>query len=226
MDTPRSPVPLLTDKLVFPDPASAGSDGLLAIGGDLRPERLMLAYENGIFPWFNEDSLILWWSPDPRMVLFPDKIRVSKSMRRLLRKGIFRITRNRCFSEVVNQCAQVPRSGQEGTWITERMQQAYIELHKLGKAISYEVWQERELVGGLYGVDLGHVFCGESMFSKVSNASKAAFIHMVREQAERGCRMVDCQIYTAHLESLGAEEIPRKAFLQHLKADHPGSLEE
>ena len=219
MSEPRKPIPFLTNALVFPSPESAGAEGLLAIGGDLRPERLMLAYENGIFPWFNEDSLILWWSPDPRMVLFPDKLKVSKSMQRILRKGIFRVTRNRCFAEVVMQCAQVPRSGQSGTWITDRMQQAYMELHKIGKAVSYEVWQDRELVGGLYGVDLGHVFCGESMFSKVSNASKAGFIHMVEEQRKRGCCLIDCQMHTAHLESLGAEEISRAEFLKLLKAD-------
>ncbi len=226
MSEPRQPIPLLTEALVFPSPESAGAEGLLAIGGDLRPERLLLAYQQGIFPWFNDDSLILWWSPDPRMVLFPEKLKISKSMRSFLRKDHFRVTRNRCFSEVLMQCAKVPRKEQTGTWITDRMQQAYMELHKLGKAVSYEVWQDRELVGGLYGVDLGHVFCGESMFSKVSNASKVAFIHMVREQVQQGCRLIDCQMHTPHLESLGAEEIPRAAFLKLLEVDHPGGLDE
>lgn len=222
MSSRKTPIPLLTESLAFPPAASAGPEGLLAIGGDLSPERLILAYRSGIFPWFNEDPLILWWSPDPRMVLFPEKLRVTKSMRRLLTNGTFRITKNRCFEQVVSECARVPREGQSGTWITERMEQAYAELHKLGYGVSYEVWQDNELVGGLYGVQLEQVFCGESMFSKVSNASKAGFIHMVREQQERGSILIDCQIYTAHLERLGAEEIPRADFLRTLKGQHAG----
>ena len=191
----------------------------MAVGGDLGTERLMRAYRSGIFPWFNDDSLILWWSPDPRTVLFPDKLKVSKSLRQELRKERFKVTRNRNFSEVIAQCARVRRKGQQGTWITERMLQAYEELHKLGYAISYEVWEENKLVGGLYGIDLGHVFCGESMFSSVSNASKVGFVHMVRELAGNNYRCLDCQVYSDHLASLGAEEISRGKFLELLRPD-------
>jgi leucyl/phenylalanyl-tRNA--protein transferase len=180
----------------------------------------MLAYRSGIFPWFNDDSLILWWSPDPRMVLFPEKLRVSKSSRQLLNKGRFTVTRNRNFSEVIARCARVRRKGQSGTWITQHMLQAYEELHKLGHAVSYEVWEGRRLVGGLYGIDLGHVFCGESMFSLVSNASKVAFIHMVQELGKKGYCCIDCQVHSDHLSSLGAEEIPREDFLALLKENH------
>jgi leucyl/phenylalanyl-tRNA--protein transferase len=215
------PVPVLTEALEFPPVSRATPEGLLAVGGDLSTDRLMLAYRSGIFPWFNDDSLLLWWSPDPRMVLFPEKLRVSKSMRQVLNKGKMKVTCNRSFSEVIAHCARVRRKGQAGTWITERMNQAYEELHKLGHAVSYEVWQDQKLVGGLYGIDLGHVFCGESMFSLVSNASKVAFIHMVEDRRAQNYRCIDCQVYTEHLESLGAEEIPRQAFMQLLKGkDH------
>ncbi len=213
----RIPVPILSRTLVFPPASRATSEGLVAVGGDLGTDRLMLAYRSWIFPWFNDDSLILWWSPDPRMVLFPEKLRVSKSTRQLLRQGRFTITRNRNFSEVIARCAGVRRKGQSGTWITQHMLQAYEELHKLGYAVSYEVWEGRRLVGGLYGIDLGHVFCGESMFSLVSNASKAAFVHMVQELGEQGYRCIDCQVHSDHLSSLGAEEIPRKDFLDLLQ---------
>ncbi len=219
MSQPRIPVPFLGEALVFPHPESAGPEGLLAVGGDLSPERLMLAYRSGIFPWYNDDSLILWWSPDPRMVLFPERLKISKSMRRVLDKGTFRVTRNQRFEEVITHCARVRRKGQPGTWITDRMEQAYTELHRLGHAVSYEVWSGEELVGGLYGVDLGHIFCGESMFSLVSNASKVGFIHMVRERLQAGCRLIDCQVYTEHLASLGAEEIPRRRFLKILQGE-------
>ncbi|SFR38398.1 leucyl/phenylalanyl-tRNA--protein transferase [Robiginitalea myxolifaciens] len=218
MSNSRTPVPLLTEALVFPAPELAGPEGLLAVGGDLRPERLLLAYRMGIFPWFNEDSLILWWSPDPRMVLYPEELKISKSMRSVIRKGRFQVTRNRDFAAVVSQCARTPRKDQEGTWITERMEEAYLELHKRGHAVSYEVWEEGTLVGGLYGVELGHVFCGESMFSTTSNASKVGFIHMVQEQQKKGCVLIDCQIHSDHLESLGAREIPRAVFLEQLAA--------
>lgn len=216
MSNYRTPVPLLTEALVFPAPELAGPEGLLAVGGDLRPERLLLAYRLGIFPWFNEDSLILWWSPDPRMVLFPEELKISKSMRSIIRKERFQVTRNRDFAAVISQCARTPRKDQEGTWITERMEEAYLELHKQGHAVSYEVWEKGALVGGLYGVELGHVFCGESMFSTASNASKVGFIHMVKEQQKMGCQLIDCQIHSDHLESLGAREIPRAEFLERL----------
>lgn len=199
---------------------------MVAIGGDLEPTRLMAAYRAGIFPWFNDDSLILWWSPDPRMVLYPERLRVSRSMKQLLAKNIFRITRNSCFDRVVAACARIKRKGQEGTWITAGMAEAYSRLHRAGHAVSYEVWQGEDLVGGLYGVDLGDVFCGESMFATVSNASKAGFIHMVRELRGKGYRLVDCQVYTPHLESLGAEEIPRSEFLMILKGEDQGHVEE
>lgn len=211
------PLFFLNDRLEFPPVSHANSEGLLAVGGDLSPERLLLAYQSGIFPWFNEDALIFWWSPDPRMVLFPDKIKVSKSMRKVIRDTDFRLTKNTCFEQVVEQCAELKRKGQEGTWITPKMKEAYLNLHEKGFAKSYEVWQNDKLVGGLYGIDLGHVFCGESMFSLVSNASKYAFIRMVNELKEENYLLIDCQLYTKHLESLGAEEIPRKDFIKILK---------
>jgi len=204
----------LTDLLEFPPADNANAEGLLAVGGDLSPERLLLAYKSGIFPWFNDDSLILWWSPDPRMVLFPQKIKISKSMRQIMSGTRFTLTRNRCFKEVMEACAEITRKGQEGTWITNSMKEAYLRLHELGFARSYEVWEDKELVGGLYGIDLGHVFCGESMFSKVTNASKYAFINLAKDLEDRNYKFIDCQVYTKHLASLGAEEIPRKEFLK------------
>jgi leucyl/phenylalanyl-tRNA--protein transferase len=207
----------LDNTLQFPDPSNSGQHGLVAAGGDLSSKRLLLAYRNGIFPWFNEDSMILWWSPDPRMVLFPEELHISKSMKKLLDLKTFRITRNEAFSEVITSCASMVRKGETGTWITENMQTAYCELNVLGYAVSYEAWINNELVGGLYGIELGGVFCGESMFSKIPNASKAAFIAMVQGQQKQGCKLIDCQVYTPHLESLGACPIPRAAFLEHLK---------
>ena len=206
----------LTDALVFPPVDTANKEGLLAVGGDLSPERLIVAYRNGIFPWFNNDSLILWWSPDPRMVLYPERVKVSKSMKKVLRSNRFRLTKNTCFEKVLHYCSSIQREGQEGTWITEDMKRAYVELHKKGVAKSYEVWEDEKLVGGLYGVDLGHIFCGESMFSLTSNASKFAFIKMAQELHEKGYALIDCQVYNDHLASLGAEEISRKQFLTYL----------
>ena len=213
----QHPLVFLGEKLEFPPVEYANSEGLLAVGGDLSPKRLILAYSNGIFPWFNEDSLILWWCPDPRMVLFPDKIRISKSMRRLMQSNTFEIRVNTAFEQVIDQCAAIPRKGQQGTWITREMKNAYLRLNEMGMAKSYEVWQAGELVGGLYGVDLGHVFCGESMFTRVTNASKFALIKLVQELQDKGYLLIDCQLYTAHLESMGAEEIPRDTYLQILK---------
>lgn len=207
---------ILTEKLIFPPVSDASPEGYLAIGGDLSPERLLLAYKSGIFPWFNEDEPIIWWSPDPRMVLFPEDLKVSKSMKQLLRKNVFSVTYNQAFEEVIDACATIYRPTQEGTWITEDMKNAYIKLHELGYAISVEVWQNTQLVGGLYGIDLGHIFCGESMFSKVSNASKYGFIHLVQKLQENGCQLIDCQIHTDHLESLGAKEIPREVFMSYV----------
>lgn len=213
----NQPLYLLNDRLEFPEVSQANSEGLLAIGGDLSPERLLLAYRNGIFPWFNDDALILWWSPDPRMVLFPHRVRISKSMSKVLASGQFRLTVNTCFERVIDHCARVNRKGQEGTWITKNMKDAYAVLHTKGFAKSYEVWQGDELVGGLYGIDLRDVFCGESMFSLVSNASKFAFIELAKELFQKKYKLVDCQIYTKHLQSLGAEEIPREQFMEFLK---------
>ncbi|TWI81041.1 leucyl/phenylalanyl-tRNA--protein transferase [Chitinophaga japonensis] len=196
----------------------AEPDGLLAMGGDLSPERLLLAYHSGIFPWYSEPP-ILWWSPDPRFVLFPEELRVSSSMRQVLKKGIFRITINQRFEEVIAHCSRVPRPGQDGTWITSAMQQAYTQLHRQGYALSVECWQENRLVGGLYGIQLGRCFFGESMFSLVSNASKAAFISFIQAG---GLALVDCQVYTDHLASLGARFITRASF-RELLGQHLGT---
>ena len=220
VDEDNVPLYFLTEKLEFPPISRASAEGLLAVGGDLSPERLILAYRKGIFPWFNEDSLILWWSPDPRMVLFPSKVRISKSMRKLINSGALEIRVNTAFEQVIDHCAGIQRSGQEGTWITDQMKKAYLKLYQLGVAKSYEVWQNDELVGGLYGVDLGHVFCGESMFSLVDNASKYALIKLAEELERRGYAIIDCQLYTPHLESMGGEEIPRESFLKMLKREH------
>ncbi|MFS4494220.1 leucyl/phenylalanyl-tRNA--protein transferase [Maribacter sp. 2308TA10-17] len=206
----------LSERLEFPSVEKANAEGLLAVGGDLSPERLVLAYQSGIFPWFNEDSLILWWSPDPRMILFPDRIKISKSMRQVIKSNRFRLTKNTCFERVLEECSTIKRFGQEGTWITYDMKKAYLKLHESGYAKSYEVWEDDSLVGGLYGVDMGHVFCGESMFSKTSNASKFAFIKLAQEFQEKG-GFIDCQLYTKHLESLGAREIPRADFMKILQ---------
>tara|TARA_R110002033_G_scaffold58464_5_gene108082 strand:+ start:30021 stop:30689 length:669 start_codon:yes stop_codon:yes gene_type:complete len=216
-DPNYKPLFFLSDILEFPPVETANSEGLLAVGGDLSPERLLLAYKNGIFPWFNEDSLVLWWSPDPRMVLFPEKVKVSKSMRKVLKSDQFRLTKNTCFATVVTHCSKVARIGQEGTWITNNMKEAYVKLHEKGIAHSYEVWQDEHLVGGLYGIDLGHVFCGESMFSLVSNASKFAFIQLAEELKIKNYKLIDCQVYTEHLERLGASEIPRETFIEILQ---------
>lgn len=217
MNNKNSDIYFLTELLEFPPADNANADGLLAVGGDLSPERLLLAYKSGIFPWFNDDALILWWSPDPRMVLFPHKIKISKSMQQLLSGSRFTLTRNKCFKEVLEACADIERMGQEGTWITYNMKEAYLRLHDQGFARSYEVWEDKKLVGGLYGIDLGHVFCGESMFSKASNASKFAFINLAKDLEESNYKFIDCQVYTRHLASLGAEEIPRKEFLKLLQ---------
>ncbi len=202
----------------FPPVEEATEEGLLAFGGDLSPKRLMTAYSRGIFPWYDSDHPILWWSPDPRMVLFPENLKISKSMKQLLKKQTFDVSFNSAFSEVLENCANMKRKGQGGTWITPEMKEAYLSLHEQGIATSVEVWKEGELAGGLYGIYLKEkkVFCGESMFSKVSNASKYAFIHLVQELQKDGLVLVDCQIFTPHLATLGAAEIPRSIFLEYL----------
>ncbi len=201
----------------FPDPALAESepDGLLAVGGDLHPRRLIGAYRQGIFPWYNPGQPILWWSPDPRMVLFPGRLHVSRSLRKVLRQQRFRITFDQDFAGVIRRCA-APRPGQSGTWITPEMERAYQRLHEMGLAHSVEAWQAGELVGGLYGVAQGRVFFGESMFSFVSNASKAAFATLVECLQTLDWAVIDCQVHTSHLASLGAELIPRARFLELL----------
>lgn len=209
---------VLTQELFFPPVSHANLDGILAIGGDLSPERLQLAYQSGIFPWFEDDEPIIWWSPNPRMVLFLDELVVSKSMRNILNRNIFRLTFNQNFREVISNCQQVKRNGQNGTWITNEMIEAYCKLNELGIAKSVEVWQNDALVGGLYGIDMGHIFCGESMFSKVSNASKVAFIALVEKLKKEHYQLLDCQVYNEHLESLGCREIARADFMQILKS--------
>ena len=204
----------LTKEIKFPDVAKATKEGLLAIGGDLSPERLICAYKHGVFPWFDEEEPILWWSPNPRFVLFPEKLKVSKSMKQLLRNTDFTITVNKAFKEVIVGCSKAKRKRQQGTWITNNMIEAYVKLFEMGYAKSVEVWKGEELVGGLYGVDLNNgVFCGESMFSKLSNASKLALIAFIQNS---NYKLIDCQVYTKHLESLGAEEISRDEFLRFL----------
>ncbi len=207
---------ILTNKLEFPPVTQANTYGMVAIGGDLSPERLLLAYKSGIFPWYSKGEPIAWYSPDPRMVLFPDTLKVSKSMRQILRKGDFKVTVNQAFAKVIANCKNTNREaqGEVGTWITNEMETAYNQLHELGIAKSVEVWKGDELVGGLYGLEIKAIFCGESMFSNVSNASKVAFIHLVENHTYK---LVDCQVYNNHLASLGAKEISRTAFLEFLK---------
>jgi len=207
---------LLSKDLVFPPVHLADKDGLLAIGGDLSLERLLLAYKSGIFPWYNPGEPIIWYSPNLRMVLFPKDLKISKSMKQIIRKNEFKITFNQNFKAVISNCKTIKRDGQGGTWITDEMQDAYLKLHEKGIAKSVEVWLENELVGGLYGIDLGTVFCGESMFSKISNTSKLAFIYLVQKLKKENYKLIDCQVYNPHLESLGADEISREEFLKYL----------
>lgn len=202
---------ILSHKLWFPPVEDAMKDGLLAIGGDVSTERLLLAYKQGIFPWYDGDTP-LWWSPDPRFVLFPDELAVSKSMQQVIKKNQFKFTINTNFAAVIHACKATKRVGQDGTWITPAVEQAYIQLHLLGHAHSAETWLNGELVGGLYGIKMGKLFFGESMFSKVSNASKFAFINYVQLLKKEAVQLIDCQIYTNHLESLGAIMIPRSEF--------------
>jgi leucyl/phenylalanyl-tRNA--protein transferase len=210
----------LSKELFFPPVSQANSDGILAIGGDLSPERLLLAYKSGIFPWFEQGEPIFWWSPNPRMVLFLNELVVSKSMRNILNRNIFKVTFNQNFREVISNCQKIKRDGQNGTWITNDMIEAYCKLNELGVAKSVEVWQNDKLVGGLYGIDLGHIFCGESMFSKVSNASKVAFIALANQLKNENYKVLDCQVYNEHLESLGCREIEREEFIKILKSNY------
>ncbi|MES2427468.1 MAG: leucyl/phenylalanyl-tRNA--protein transferase [Bacteroidota bacterium] len=200
----------LTEQLIFPNPELAEPDGLLAVDGDLSTQRLLLAYQSGIFPWYSDDTPILWYSPHERFVLFPDELNVSSSMRRVLNSGRFRVTFDTCFADVIEACSAVDRKDQDGTWITVDMKAAYIKLHEEGHAHSVEVWQGDDLVGGMYGVVVGNVFCGESMFSKVSNASKTALISLIKTGKYK---LLDCQVHTDHMESMGARMIPRKEYM-------------
>lgn len=209
----------LTKELFFPPVDEASYEGILAVGGDLSTERLLLAYHNGIFPWFNEDEPILWWSPSERMVVAPQLYKVSKSIRNLLNQNKFQITFNQNFAAVITNCQKAERKGQDGTWISDDIINSYVKLHQMGIAKSIEVWQNEELVGGLYGVDLGHVFCGESMFSKVPNASKIAFVWLVNYLKENNYKLLDCQVHNDHLEKLGAFEISRETFMKVLKSE-------
>lgn len=204
---------LTDDEIVFPNPELADEDGLLAIGGDLSAERLILAYQHGIFPWFSDDDPICWYSPHERCVIYPDKIKVSKSMKQVLKNGGFKVTTDQAFEKVIANCAKIPRKDQPGTWITKEMQAAYLNLHQLGWAHSVEVWKDDELVGGLYGIAIGNVFCGESMFSLMSNASKVALIFLCQQT---NFKLIDCQLPNNHLLSLGAEIIDRETYMSFL----------
>lgn len=207
----------LSQKLYFPSLAWVSDEGILAIGGDLSPERILLAYQNGIFPWFDDSEPILWWCPPKRMVVNPHDYSPTKSVRQLIKKNIFTITQNQAFEQVIKHCQSIKRQGQNGSWITNEMIDSYMVLHQKGYAKSFEVWQDNQLIGGLYGIDLGHVFCGDSMFSLVSGASKVAFVSLIQYLKENNYRLLDCQIYNDHLALLGAFEIDRSLFLKILK---------
>ncbi len=214
---------VLDKEMVFPPVHLAEPDGLLAMGGDLHPERLLLAYQHGIFPWY-EGDVILWWCPDPRFVLFPKDVKLSKSIRPLLNRNEFEFSTNTAFAEVIHHCKKTRRPGQDGTWITDEVEKAYGRLHELGYAHSAEVWKENKLVGGLYGVKMGKVFFGESMFSNTSNASRYAFIKYTQQLQVEGIELIDCQVYTEYLESMGAQMIPREDFIQQLHLLVPKDL--
>ena len=210
------PVFLLSDKISFPPPYLASKEGLLAVGGDLSQKRLLLAYRTGIFPWFSDDEPILWWSPDPRLVLYPEEIRVSKTLKKIIKKNMFHVTMDSAFVQVINQCAKIRLQNNQGTWIVKEMIDAYCKLHESGFAHSVEAWYQGELAGGLYGVSLGKCFFGESMFTRVSNASNVALVKLVEYLNALSFDMIDCQLTTEHLLRFGAREIPRVSFLKQL----------
>lgn len=224
------PVFTLSSRLSFPPPHLAIKEGLLAVGGDLSVERLLLAYRSGIFPWYSKDEPILWWSPDPRLVLYPEELRVSKSLRKVIKRNLFTITFDQAFDSVIRECAEAIRSYGEGTWITREMKSAYCEFHRHGYAHSVEAWQDEKLAGGLYGISIGRAFFGESMFTRVSNASKVAFVTLVENLKRLGYDFIDCQVRTDHLVRFGAREVPRKVFLEELgkavEKDRPHHLPE
>jgi leucyl/phenylalanyl-tRNA--protein transferase len=210
------PLFALDKEISFPPVHLAEPDGILALGGDLSPARLLEAYRNGIFPWYQGDC-ILWWSPDPRFVLFPSELRINKTVRSIINKNEFSFTINKAFAQVIRHCKQISRPGQEGTWITDEVEDAYCKMHELGYAHSAEAWKDDELVGGLYGIRLGNVFFGESMFSIESNASRFAFVKFIQQLTDEGLQLVDCQVYTPYLESFGARMIERKTFIELLQ---------
>ena len=206
----------LGEDYIFPHPSNADKHGIVAYGGDLNPLRILEAYKSGIFPWFESDQKLMWWSPDPRMILYVDKFKVSKSFKAFLKKSNYKVTFNKDFELVINSCANIKRINQKGTWITEGLIKSFIDLHEMGKAISVEVWEDDNIVGGLYGLDLDDVFCGESMFSKSSNASKIALYYLTKELRKNNYRFIDCQVPSEHLKSLGGEIISRSNFLDLL----------
>ncbi|MEA3416522.1 MAG: leucyl/phenylalanyl-tRNA--protein transferase [Thermodesulfobacteriota bacterium] len=211
------PIFLLSDEIKFPPPNLARKNGLLAVGGDLSQDRLLLAYSMGIFPWYSESEPILWWSPDPRLVLYPDEIKVSKTLKKVIQKDIFHITIDQAFNQVITSCARIRLQNNEGTWIVDDMIKSYCKLHESGFAHSVEAWHEGELAGGLYGVSLGRCFFGESMFTRISNASNVAFVFLTEYLKKLSFDMIDCQVSTEHLINFGAREVPRKDFLCELK---------
>ena len=206
----------LGDDYKFPSPQSATNKGVVAVGGDLNPLRILEAYKNGIFPWFNDDENLMWWSPDPRMILFPEKIKISKSFKSFLKKKEYRVSFNENFEDVIESCSNIKRVNQKGTWITNGLKQSFIKLHQMGYAHSVEVWQNGVIIGGLYGLDLGNIFCGESMFSIKSNASKVGLYFLCQELKHNNYRFIDCQVPSQHLRTLGAVEISRDNFLKKL----------
>ena len=211
------PIYRLTDEIIFPPPEYAEENGLLAVGGDLSEERLLLAYAMGIFPWYSEDSPILWWSPDPRLILIPGELKISRSLKQTIKKGIYEVTMDKAFAQVVINCAEVHRKKDGDTWITQDMLDAYRRLHDSGVAHSVESWYRGELSGGLYGVALGGAFFGESMFTRRTDASKVAFVNLVQYLVQRDFELIDCQVTTEHLMSFGAKRVPRSKFLEILR---------
>ncbi|NVK28408.1 MAG: leucyl/phenylalanyl-tRNA--protein transferase [Flavobacteriia bacterium] len=211
---------LQSESQPLPPVDTADEEGMLAIGGELTPKRLFEAYSNGIFPWYSEDMPVMWWSPDPRMVLYPSKLKVQRSMRPLLNKGEFRVSMNSAFQDVIRRCAEADRPDQDGTWIVEDLVEAYTEWHEMGYVHSFESWKNEELVGGFYGVRIGGVFYGESMFADAPNASKFAFIKGVRWMESQGIQLIDCQMETEHLKRFGAELISRESFILQMKEAH------
>ena len=206
-----------SNEISFPDPNLLESEsGIMAVGGDLSPERLYFAYQLGLFPWYNPGEEILWWCPDPRFVLFPKHLKVSKSMRKIMRDEVFTFSENTCFRKVIEECKDTFRKDQDGTWLSDELVNSIVKLHEAGIAKSIEVWKNEQLVGGFYGIQIGKIFCGESMFAKVSNASKAGFIYFIQSQKDN-LELIDCQIHSEHLESLGATMIPKKDYLNRLK---------